>query len=57
MRKTVSALAALAALLALAGCGVDGEPLKPTYSVKTTVGYNSATGPFNSTVFGIQIGS
>ncbi len=48
---------ALAALLALAGCGVDGAPLKPSYSVETKVGYNSATGPFNSTVLGIQLGN
>ncbi|MEE9387516.1 MAG: hypothetical protein V3U96_02815 [Paracoccaceae bacterium] len=43
--------------VALAACGADGEPVKPRYTTKTTIGYNSVTGPFNSTVFGIEFGS
>ncbi|MEE9426740.1 MAG: hypothetical protein V3V25_01210 [Paracoccaceae bacterium] len=42
--------------LTLAGCGADGQPVTPTYSTKTTIGYNSATGPFNNTVFSVQLG-
>ena len=44
------------AVLTLAGCGADGQPLTPRYSTKTTVGYNSATGPFNHTVFSVEVG-
>ena len=46
----------LGALLFLAACGADGKPIAPKYSVETTVGYNSATGPFNETVLGICVG-
>ena len=44
------------AAVTLAACGADGEPLNPTYSTETTIGYNSSTGAFNRTVFGISIG-
>ncbi len=44
-------------LLALAACGVDGEPLKPSYSAETTIGYNSRTGPFNQTSIGVRFGN
>jgi len=47
---------ALTGLLVLAGCGVDGEPLTPTYSTTTTIGYNSRTGPFSNTTVGVQFG-
>lgn len=48
-------LATICSIL-LAGCGADGEPAKPVFSTKTTVGYNSSTGPFNHTVFSVQVG-
>ncbi len=50
-------IAALAGLLVLTACGVDGEPVKPSYSTKTTFGYNSKTGSFNRTSIGVTIGN
>ena len=50
-------IAALVGLLVLTACGVDGEPVKPSYSTKTTIGYNSRTGAFNKTTIGITIGN
>ena len=47
----------MASLLFLTACGADGEPVKPTYSSKHTIGYNSKTGPFNKHVFSVEIGS
>ena len=41
------------AALALAACGVDGQP---TYSTQTTIGFNSDTGAFNNTRFGVTFG-
>lgn len=49
-------IAGCLALAFLAACGADGEPLKPSYSTQTTIGYNSRTGPFNKTVFGVCFG-
>lgn len=43
------------AVFGLAACGVDGQPVTPKYSSKTTVGYNSKTGPFSSTSVGIDL--
>jgi len=45
------------AAVTLAACGADGEPLSTTYTTKTTIGYNSKTGAFNKTVFGVAIGN
>lgn len=44
---------ALVACVVLVSCGADGAPLKPKYSTETTIGYNSRTGPFNTTSFGV----
>lgn len=45
------------AAVALVSCGADGQPLKPTYTTNTTIGYNSKTGPFNKTSFGVAFGN
>ncbi len=45
------------AAVTLAACGVDGEPLTPTYSASTTVGVNSKTGLFNKTNLGVRLGN
>jgi hypothetical protein len=50
-------IVALLATLTLAACGVDGAPVKPTVTTSTTIGYNSATGPFNRTTIGIEVGN
>ncbi len=50
-------IAVIAGVLVLAGCGADGKPVKPTYSTKTTIGYNSVTGAFNRTVIGFEFGT
>ena len=50
------AFLALSLGLALTACGVDGKPLKPTYTTQTTIGYNSRTGAFNKTTLGVQFG-
>ncbi len=44
------------AAFTLVACGADGQPVTPKYSTKTTIGYNSVTGPFNRTVFSVEIG-
>lgn len=44
MKKLVLVLA----LLAVAACGKDGEPVAPTVKGSTTFGMNSASGPFQS---------
>ncbi|MGR3290169.1 MAG: hypothetical protein ACU0C9_03095 [Paracoccaceae bacterium] len=44
------------AAVTLAACGADGAPLKPKYTTKTTIGYSSVTGPYNSTVFSVEVG-
>ena len=41
----------------LSSCGVDGEPVKPSYSTETTIGYNSRTGAFNNTTIGVRFGN
>ncbi len=51
----IVALSCVAALI-LAGCGADGQPLTPKYSTKTTIGYNSVTGPFNRTIVSVEVG-
>lgn len=53
MKKFV---AGLIALTVLAACGVDGEPLTPSFSGKTTVGINSNTGAFTNTELGVSFG-
>lgn len=50
-------IAVMTALLILTACGADGEPVKPTFSTKHTIGYNSVTGPFNKNVISVQFGS
>ncbi|MGR3344045.1 MAG: hypothetical protein ACU0DI_12615 [Paracoccaceae bacterium] len=42
--------------LLLSACGADGEPLTPRYSADATIGFNSKTGAYHRTVFGIEIG-
>lgn len=36
---------AILALILVAGCGADGEPVKPDVGVKTTIGVGSKSGP------------
>jgi len=43
------------AAVTLAACGADGAPLKPKYTTKTTIGYSSVTGPYNSTVLASKL--
>jgi uncharacterized lipoprotein YmbA len=44
-----------AAAVVLAGCGVDGAPIKPQYTLKQTVGVNSRTGGFSRTALHIDL--
>lgn len=46
----------LPALALLAACGADGAPVKPVYTAKQTIGYNSVTGSFTRTEFGVCVG-
>jgi len=39
----------------LAGCGVDGAPIKPQYTLTQTIGVNSKTGPFSRTGLHIDL--
>ena len=41
--------------LVLAGCGIDGEPIKPRYTVKQTFAINSKTGPRSETALFIDL--
>jgi len=45
------------AAVTLTACGVDGEPLTPSYSASTTFGVNSKTGVFNKTRLGVTFGN
>ena len=48
-------LTMLGLALALAGCGIDGEPIKPRYTVKQTFAINSKTGPRSETALYIDM--
>ena len=52
MKRTVALLVGLA----LASCGVDGEPVPPEVSVKQTIGVDSSDGPFSKTTIGFKFG-
>jgi hypothetical protein len=54
MRATIFICIAAATL---AACGVDGQPLTPSYSASTTIGANSNTGMFNRTSLGVTFGN
>lgn len=43
------------AVLGLAGCGVDGAPIKPQYTLKQTFGVNSRTGGFSRTALHVDL--
>ena len=45
------------AAVTLAACGVDGQPLTPSYSASTTIGANSKSGLFNGTSLGVTFGN
>ncbi len=49
MKHTVTALV-LTALAMLAGCGADGEPIRPTAQANVGVGSNGVTGSVGTTL-------
>ncbi|HKL05329.1 MAG TPA: argininosuccinate lyase [Roseovarius sp.] len=49
MKQAVTMLA-LTAMVALAGCGADGEPIRPTAQAKVGVGSNGVTGSVGTTL-------
>ncbi len=49
MKQAVTMLA-LTAMVALAGCGADGEPIRPTTQAKVGVGSNGVTGSVGTTL-------
>lgn len=48
---------ALLAVLGLAACGVDGEPVKPKTTLKQTFGVSSGDGSFSKTSLSFQFGT
>lgn len=53
MKQAVMVLA----LAALAACGADGQPVKPTVKTETTFGVNSESGSFSKSAITFLFGS
>lgn len=49
MKQTVTVLA-LTAMVALAGCGADGEPIRPTAQANVGVGAHGVSGSVGTTL-------
>jgi hypothetical protein len=47
---------ALVLLTGVAGCGADGEPVKPKVTGQTSIGYSTSSGPHTGAALGICFG-